>query len=148
MVEDLNGDPVLVHAITETSYGEPAGIFGINCGHFPNTFVPGWSVLSYGAADEIDEATNDRQYQLSQQQRAKERKVRRLKTEATAYDAAGDREAFDKTALKVKAASINYKEFCNAHGLPVRADRIQVYGYNRSVSSKAAWVARKYKEGK
>lgn len=142
MVEDLNGDPVLVHAISETSYGEPAGIFGINCGHFPNTFVPGWNVLTYTGLDAVDEAVNERQYKLSQQQRAKERKVRKLKTEAAAYDAAGDREAFDKTALKVKAASNEYKIFCRANGLTMRVDRTQVIGYNRSISSKATATTR------
>ena len=142
MVEDLYGALHQVHGISETSYGQPAGIFGINCGHFPNTFVPGYSVLTYGE-DNTDEEANEYQYELSQRQRAKERRIRMLKTEAAAYDAAGDREAFDQTALKVKAATVGYKEFCDGHGLTMRKDRTQVYGYNRSISSKAAWVARK-----
>ena len=32
-----------VHPVRNTSYGEPAGLWGINCSHQPDPFIPGWS---------------------------------------------------------------------------------------------------------
>ena len=45
IVHDLDGNAYQYVPITDTSYGEPAGIFGINCGHSPYTFVDGFSSL-------------------------------------------------------------------------------------------------------
>ena len=43
-VEDENGNKVHVYAQSETTYGQPAGLFGINCGHYPIPFIPGFPV--------------------------------------------------------------------------------------------------------
>ena len=40
-VPDGAGGTVHVYAQSETTYGEPAGLFGINCGHHPELFIPG-----------------------------------------------------------------------------------------------------------
>ena len=45
IVHDLDGNAYQYVPITDTSYGEPAGIFGINYGHSPYTFVDGFSSL-------------------------------------------------------------------------------------------------------
>ena len=142
-VEDVYGRTYEVHDIRETSYGEPAGLFGINCGHNPITFVPGFSVPRYEELTPTEEKENAKQYAESQQQRYLEREVRQAKTEALAYEAAGDKEAFAQAAVKVKQTQADYNAFCNATDRTPRNDRLQVFGYNRSVSGKATAAAPK-----
>lgn len=144
-VEDLYGNQYTVHNISETSYGQPAGLFGINCGHNPLTFVPGYSVPRAQELTPEEEQENALQYAQSQQQRYLEREVRHAKTEALAYDAAGDKEGFVLASQKVKQTQADYAAFCKQTGRTPRTDRLQVYGYNRSVSSKATAATRGYK---
>lgn len=134
-IEDLYGRKYHYESIKNTSYGEPAGIFGINCGHRPETFVPGYSIPRYEPTQ--DEAKNAEQYRLSQQQRYMERQIRDEKTRALCYNAAGDKEAFDQSALRIKEKNAQYKAFCNDNDLTQRLERTQVVGYNRNVSAKA-----------
>ena len=136
-VEDGRGREYLVHDINETSYGEPAGLFGINCGHNPITFVPGYSMPRYQELTPEQEKQNKIQYAESQQQRYLEREVRQSKTEALAYQAAGDKEGFEKAAQAVKQKTADYANFCDATGRTPRPDRMQVSGYNRSMAAKA-----------
>lgn len=144
-VEDLYGNQYQVHNINETSYGQPAGLFGINCGHNPLTFVPGYSVPRAQELTPEEEQENALQYAQSQQQRYLEREVRHAKTEALAYDAAGDKEGFVLASQKVKQTQADYAAFCKQTGRTPRTDRLQVYGYNRSVSGKATAATRGYK---
>ena len=134
-----------MHNINETSYGQPAGLFGINCGHNPLTFVPGYSVPRAQELTPAEEQENALQYAQSQQQRYLEREVRHAKTEALAYDAAGDKEGFVLASQKVKQTQADYAAFCKQTGRTPRTDRLQVYGYNRSVSGKATAATRGYK---
>ena len=143
-VEDGRGRKYLVHDINETSYGEPAGLFGINCGHNPITFVPGYSMPRYQELTPEQEKQNKIQYAESQQQRYLEREVRQSKTEALAYQAAGDKEGFEKAAQAVKQKTADYANFCDATGRTPRPDRMQVSGYNRSMAAKANAAARSY----
>lgn len=144
-VEDLYGNSYMVHDIKETSYGEPAGLFGINCGHNPLTFVPGYSVPRVAELTPEQEQENALQYAQSQQQRHLEREVRHAKTEALAYEAAGDKEGFALAAAKVKQTQADYMAFCNATDRTPRTDRLQVFGYNRSVSGKATAATKGFK---
>lgn len=147
IIEDLQGRKFWYESIYNTSYGEPAGVFGINCGHFPQTFVNGYSIPRFGETE--NEEKNAEEYRETQKQRQLERNVRNAKREAIAQDAAGNKAAFEQAALKVRKANSDYKAFCNDNGLTPRPDRLQVYtsedktGYNRSISSKAVWAARK-----
>lgn len=137
-VHDLYGNEYIVHPLNSTSYGEAAGLFGINCGHTAETFIDGYSVPRYHELTPEEEKENAEQYRLSQEQRQIERDIRRYKTEALAYNAADDKEAFDATALKIKQKTADYKAFCSENNLTERLERTQVGGYNRSVSSKAS----------
>ena len=142
-VTDLYGKEYQVHGINETSYGEAAGIFGINCGHFPETFVDGYSIPRYEELTPEQEKQNEIEYAQSQQQRELEREIRQAKTEAAAYSAAGDKEAFQKAAAKVKEKQNDYKQFCEQTGRTPRTDRTQVSTYSRSEASKVSWSNRK-----
>lgn len=142
-VHDLYGNEYQVHSINDTSYGEAAGIFGINCGHFPETFVDGFSVPRYEELTPEQEAENALQYKQSQQQRELEREIRYAKTKAAALEASGDPKGFHDASVKVKQKQNEYKQFCIQTGRTPRPDRTQVYAYNRSVAGKVNWENRK-----
>ena len=148
-ITDLDGHEFWYESIQNTSYGEPAGIFGINCGHFPQTFVDGYSIPRFGPTE--DEAKNAEEYRESQKQRQLERNVRQAKLEAIAQDAAGNKEAFKTAAEKVRQANADYKAYCKETGRTPRNDRLQVYaspdgqGYNRSMSGKVTGTTRGWK---
>jgi len=144
VIEDLYGRKYRYSGINTTSFGEPAGLFGINCGHDPVTFVPGYNVPRYEPLSEKQLKENEAEYKLSQKQRHFERQTRKAKTEALAYDAAGDKEAFDKAAMRVKEKTAAYKAFCKENNLTPRLDRLQVVGYNRSAAAKVTQAARRY----
>lgn len=129
------------YPISSTSYGKPAGLFGINCGHHPITMIPGVSIPRDRV--EQDKAENDRVYQESQEQRRLEREIRYAKQKAAMLEAAGDTEGFKKEALKIKQKQADYNAFCKQTGRTRRLDRTQVYEYNRSVSSKATAAAKR-----
>lgn len=134
MVQDLYGNSYYVDSIYMTSYGEPAGIFGINCGHSPQTFVSGYSIPRYEETTDFEK--NAEEYALSQKQRYYEREIRNAKTEALALDAAGDKEGFQKKAASIREKNANYKAFCKENGLTPKMDRTQVVAYNKDVAAK------------
>lgn len=147
VVEDLHGQRIDYEPFDNTSYGLPAGLLGINCGHFISPFIPEMSVLRDEQTQ--DKETNDKQYALSQQQRRLEREVRYAKREAAMMDAMGDREGFEKAAAKVQRSQENLGKFVTNTGRTARSDRTQVYGYNRSISGKvSAANARRAKSSK
>ena len=137
---DLDGREILFHSIHDTSYGEPDGLWGINCHHGPpNVFIPGLSSLQ-GSVPAPDD--NAAAYALTQQQRKLERDVRAAKREAAMLDAAGDKEGFEKAALQVRHRQQLLKDFAEENNLYLRGDRTQVVAYNKSVAGKAAAAVR------
>lgn len=141
-VTDLNGKVHDYISIYDTSYGEPAGIFGINCGHFPETFIPGYSIPRYEKLDQKQLEHNSAEYAQKQEQREIERSIREAKTRALAFDAAGNKEGFEKWALKLNEKRMRYREYCINHGVSERTNRLQIYGFDRRLARKAAAVQR------
>jgi hypothetical protein len=122
-VEDENGNLVHVYAQNETSYGEAAGLFGINCGHYPIPFIPGFSRIR---PPEQNKEENDKEYQESQQQRALERKLRYEKRDLAVLKAQGASEDEIKAQrLRVKNARTELNDFCNETGRARRSNREQ-----------------------
>lgn len=136
-VEDGDGRTMHVHPVSKTTYGQPDGIWGINCHHGPmNVFIPG---LSYVRGEELkpDGETNRRLYELTQEQRKLERELRYAKREAAMLDAAGDREGFEAAALKVQARQEKLRAFVDEHeSLRFEGDRVQVHGYGRKQAAR------------
>ena len=64
-IRDFYGKEYMVRSIYDTSYGEPAGIFGINCGHRPLTFVNGYSIIRDSVLTEEQQKENAKVYSLS-----------------------------------------------------------------------------------
>lgn len=121
-VEDLYGTKVHVYALSETSYGQPAGLFGINCRHFGTPFIPGFSGLSNKDLIQ-DKAENDKRYELTQEQRGMERAIRDARLRASVAKARGDTEEEEKWRDKARALSDQIGDFCEENGLPRRRDR-------------------------
>lgn len=123
-VEDLDGKKINIIPLSRTSYGEPAGLWGINCGHTPpNPFIPGLSKIR---GEVPPEKENEEEYAQSQQQRYIERKIRYAKREAATLKAAG-LDTADADA-KVKRYQADMRAFVNETGRTRRRDREQIGG--------------------
>ena len=107
--------------LSATSYGEPAGLFGINCGHYPIPMLPGASVPRQFEIQSKEE--NDAEYQATQKLRAYERSVRDGRRKEAAYRAAGDTAAADRAAKTVKRRETRVAEYARANGLERRPER-------------------------
>lgn len=130
---DLDGKRIKFYAWRSSSYGKPAGLLGINCGHQIYPFLPGISVQTYFPYDEKE---NAEQYEKICNQRALERKVRASKRECTSLDTLGDKEGFGKAAYKLKQQEQQLKSYCEKNGLAYKPDRTATPGYGRSQAAK------------
>ena len=124
-VPDLDGNPVHVYAQDETSYGQPAGLFGINCGHYPTPFIPGISTADNPVQDK---EANDKAYAESQEQRRLERKLREEKRDLAMAKAQGaSDEEIKKLREKCRNTSQDIDDFCEQTGRARHRDREAVY---------------------
>ena len=112
--------------INSTSYGEPAGLFGINCGHHPIPIIPGYSYPQDGP--EQTKAENDKEYEQSQIQRQYERNIRVAKREQAIAEATGDKEAEKAAAQKVRSEQRRMRGFIESTGRARRYDRERIAG--------------------
>ena len=141
---DGAGGKIYYTPLSETSYGQPGGLFGINCGHVQYPFAPGINFQRYFPYPKEE---NDRRYMQFQQQRAMERGIRAAKRECMMLQETGDTEGLQKASLRLRNQREKYSAYCKETGLKQHNDRTQVYGYDRSKSSKAVWAERKAKSG-
>lgn len=121
-VELGNGKVVKYDSIFNTTYGQPAGLFGINCGHYPIPIVPGVTI-PHGADDIQSEEVNDKAYKESQVQRALERDIRAAKRD---LEMLGDT-ATDEDRQRLKRAQEKMATFIADTGRSRRADREAVF---------------------
>ena len=124
-VVDLDGNPVHVYAQNETTYGQAAGLFGINCKHYPSPFVPGVSTIR---GQVQDKEANDREYEESQKQRQLERNLREEKRDLEILKAQDAPEEMIKAQrARVRKASDEIDDFCDETGRVRRRNREGVY---------------------
>ncbi len=135
-------------------FGNVQGICGANCRH---SYGPGDG--EFNPYDKIDTEENKRAYDLSQEQRGYERKIRDTKRKTMAIkegrDAADDKaikDALDldyqKSAAKLQEQNKAYKEFCEKNGLKTRAERTQIAKWDREQEAQARGAAARYKTTK
>ena len=128
-----------------SSYGEPDGLLGINCGHHIYPYIEGVSVRRYFPTEDLD--ANDKLYQQVQVQRGLERAVRKQKRECMLYDELGDKEAFEQAAVKLKGKEAQLKQYVDGNRqLYRRRDREQVVGFDKRISSEAISVNRQHQK--
>lgn len=105
-IEDLDGNRIKVRRWFDSSYGEPAGILGINCRHSRYMFVPG---LSKKREMDFTKAENDEIYIESQKQRLYERTIRNKKREIAMLKQTGAEPSYVKR--KQNSLSNTRKEY-------------------------------------
>lgn len=143
VTEDLRGRKIQYYPWSSSSYGDPDGILGINCGHHKHPFIPGVNMQRYFPTDDYD--ANDKLYKQTQVQRALERDVRKQKRECMLYDTADDTEAFQQAAVKLKTKEAKLKQYVDGNNqLHRRTDREQVVGFDKGVSSRAVAANKVY----
>lgn len=124
-VVDLYGNEIHVFAQSETSYGAPDGLFGINCKHYPTPFIPGVSVIE-GSPQSPEE--NKITYEQSQEQRRLERKLREDKRDLIMAQAQGaPPEEITALRNRVNQSSQDIDDFCQSTGRARHRDREAVY---------------------
>lgn len=117
----------------DTSYGQPDGLLGINCGHQIYPYIEGVSVQRYFP---YNKDANDKAYRLSQHQRELERRVRKSKRECMVLEKLGDDKGLKRASATLKNRKQALEKFSSANNLPVRTDRTAVVGYNKSIAGK------------
>ena len=85
-IEDLDGNKIPVIPWGNSSFGEPDGILGINCGHQRFDFIPGYSTQD---KEKINQRENTREYKEKQLQRKYERDIRTAKREKSMLISSG-----------------------------------------------------------
>ncbi|MGN1114310.1 MAG: phage minor capsid protein [Oscillospiraceae bacterium] len=137
---------------TATGYGTGAGLKGWNCRH---DFYPYFDGISERANLPVDLDENQEEYELSQQQRAMERSIRKSKRTCAALDAAINetdddvlkrklQNKFERHSAILKEKEKRLNKFCGTFGMQKQNDRVRVVGFNRSVSQKVVQGNKKY----
>ena len=155
-------DGLKVWSLSGIGYGSGEGFKGWNCRHNWHAYYPGLSTPNYTLEElkKLDEpciSYNGKlytEYEVSQMQRAQERRVRAWKRrcvtaqegvnsatdEATRATAQAE---FDRSARYLKANEAKLKDFCRQTGQDRDRFREQVLGFNRSTAQKAVHAAKK-----
>ena len=140
--EDLKGKKIKYYPWKDSSYGEPDGILGINCGHHKWPFIPGVNIHRYFPTDDLD--ANNKLYKETQIQRALERDVRKQKRKCMLFDEIGDEDAFRDAAVDLKEKEAALRAYVDSkEHLHRRKDREQVVGFDKRISANAV-AAKKY----
>ena len=126
-IRDAHGKEYTYEPWSSTSYGEPAGLLGINCGHSIRGVSDGMFI---NREKQYSEKENSEEYEKVTKQRALERDIRKQKTTRNALKAAGDDEGVKEYDKKIRASTAKLERFCDENGLTVRRDRTEVYGYS------------------
>lgn len=162
-------DGLKVFTLREIGYGDGSGFKGWNCRHNWHPYYPGLSTPNYTPEQikQLDAKTiayngeKYTEYEMSQMQRAGERKVRALKRRTLAAQEAVKSAPDDATrsilesdytahAAKLKDAEKQLKGFCKQTGRRNDTFRTQVHGFGRSEAQKAVQAVKqevdKYKK--
>ena len=134
-----------------TGYPEnPLGLCGYNCRHSFTPFLPG---VSRNNNKPIDTEANRRAYELSQTQRAMERRIRAQKRKCTALHTAVKncedpaakaklQEKYAQSAKRLQDQNAAYTKFCADNDLKPYHERLAVAGWDRSAASTASAAVR------
>lgn len=128
--------------VSSTDYGSVSGLCGANCRHH---FSP-WFEGQGNPFEQFDAEENLKQYELEQRQRTLERRIRHTKQQVLGYDAAGDKENYERKSALLQKQNEAYNKFCEENGLKKQQDRISIARWNRSEAAKARSAAKKHKE--
>lgn len=126
-IRDAHGKEYTFEPWSSTSYGEAAGLLGINCGHSIRGVSDGMFI---NREKQYDEKENSEEYEKVVKQRELERRIRKQKTTRNALKAAGDTEGVKEYDRKIRESNAKLDAYCKENGLTNRRDRTEVYGYS------------------
>lgn len=134
-----------------TGYGTGDGLKGWNCRHDFYPVIPGISPPAYTEEQlaNIDPPPIEYNgktltyYECTQKQRAMETAMRKTKREIIAAKASGDDDMFTAKSIRLRRQKEEYAKFSDKAGLLTQNERTQVYGFDKSISAKAAWAVKK-----
>jgi hypothetical protein len=110
--------------LSTTSYGEPAGLKGVNCRHIFYPYIEGVTKRTYKP---YDEAKNREEYEESQQQRTLERRIRKAKRELMMMEELGDNEGVKAAKKKILDRQADMRAFIDESGRTRNRQREQIY---------------------
>ena len=124
-IYDINGNPHEYEPVENTSYGDPAGLFGINCQH---DRVP---VLDGAFRDRSKEEIppDPKGYEDEQKARGMEREIRALKRAAGIMRAGGEASGkkYRKTLSRIDEKTEIYYDFCKRNQIREMDSRLEIY---------------------
>nr|DAZ26010.1 MAG TPA: minor capsid protein [Caudoviricetes sp.] len=146
---------------SDIGYGDPGGFMGANCRHTWHLIFEG-DISTYTQAD-LEEMKNQTviyegkaipEYEASQKQRRMERSIRKTRQELVSLDAAKKQtkdatlnealqNKFNEVSVRLKKKEARLADFCEQTGRYADTMRVQVMGYDRSVSGKVIWANRR-----
>lgn len=133
-----------------TGYGTGDGLKGWNCRHdFYPVFEfspPAYTEEQLANIDPPPIEYNGKTltyYECTQKQRAMETAMRKTKREIIAAKASGDDDMFTAKSIRLRRQKEEYAKFSDKAGLLTQNERTQVYGFDKSISAKAAWAVKK-----
>ena len=155
-------DGLKVWSLRGIGYGDGDSFRGWNCRHDWYPYYVGYSTPNY-TKKELEKLNEKNvewngekytEYEISQMQRAGERKIRKLKRQTMSMQQAAEltdnpelkaaaTADYQAMAANLKTAEKNLKEFCKATGQDRDRFREQVMGFGRSESQKAVHAAKK-----
>ncbi|MFA2861499.1 MULTISPECIES: phage minor capsid protein [Bacillus] len=120
----MSGKSKKYPAWSTTSYGDAAGILGVNCRHIKYPYIPG---MSTKRNEPQDYAENNRVYKESQRQRSLERDIKKAKREVMLLEELGDKEGVKLAKQKVSQRQAAMRDFIKATGRRRRPEREKIY---------------------
>lgn len=138
--------------VESTKIGEVDGLCGANCRHSFSVYFKGQE----NPFEKFDTAENRKAYDLSQKQRALERRIRRTKREVmalkTSVDNAQDAKSkgvleknYERKSATLQKQNEEYNKFCEENGLRRLPDRIAIAKWDRKQAASAISAAARYK---
>lgn len=134
-----------------TGYGTGDGLKGWNCRHdfyavIPELSPPAYTEEQLANIDPPPIEYNGKTltyYECTQKQRAMETAMRKTKREVMGAKAVGDDDLFTAKSILLRRQKEEYAKFSDKAGLLTQNERTQVYGFDKSISAKAAWAVKK-----
>ena len=125
-----------------TGYGTVGGLQGANCRHQFFPYIQGVSVKSN---QPFPLRESRKVFKESQMQRYLEREVRKEKRRLILLNGIDDKQGFQNASVKLKQKEAKLRAFKKQTGR-TQANRIEVVGFNRSISQKAVNANRRANE--
>ena len=135
------------YSVDGSHSNDPLGLYGYNCTHNHYVWFEGASSFPKEQPQPGPFTVNGKTYDyyaMTQKMRSMERNIRSLKREKEALSSLG----MDTTEVraKIKGKTAEYKEFCNACGVPAATSKLRYESGTSDLKKTKAW--KRYEESK